>query len=127
MNTHKMNMESIIDFVTNGDISDLSELSSDEESEDEIQMVANVQEEYEGEFSEDEVKMKSVFLYPKFLIHHHFLPLKLPNHNWKLTSHQLTPLLHHETNQQRSTLIIGEKNIDQLREHNFMESLVTHL
>ena len=76
-----MNMESIIDFVTNGDISDLSELSSDEESEDEIQMVANVQEEYESESSEDEVKMKSVFLYPKFLIHHHFLPLKLPSHN----------------------------------------------
>lgn len=45
MNTHKMNIKSIIDVVRNCDISGISELSPDEESEGEISMAANVQEE----------------------------------------------------------------------------------
>lgn len=51
-------MESVIDFVTNGDVSDLSKLSSDDKLEDEIQMVANMQEEYENESSNNEVNIR---------------------------------------------------------------------
>ena len=36
MNTHKINMKSVIGLVTNGDFSDLSELTSPEESEKEF-------------------------------------------------------------------------------------------
>ena len=57
MNAHKMNIESVIDFVTNGDASDLSELSSDKESEHVIQMVTNVQDEQGSESSDDEVNI----------------------------------------------------------------------
>lgn len=51
-------MESVIDFVTNGDVSDLSKLSSDDKLEDEIQMVTNMQEEYENESSNNEVNVR---------------------------------------------------------------------
>ena len=79
MNIHNINMESVIDFVTNGDVSDLSKLSSDDKLEDEIQMVANTK--------VNLLTMKSTFVYPKLLLYHHFLPLKLSNRNRELTSH----------------------------------------
>ena len=49
-----MSMDSIIDFVTSGDISELSELSSDEESDDERQIMINIQREEELESAHDD-------------------------------------------------------------------------
>ena len=49
-----MSMDSIIDFVTSGDISELSEFSSDEESDDERQIMVNIQREEELESDHDD-------------------------------------------------------------------------
>jgi len=48
------NIESIIDFITNGDVSDLSELSSDEEQEDELNVLQDIQQKAMVESSDDD-------------------------------------------------------------------------
>lgn len=60
MNTYKMNIKSIIDFVTNDDISGISELSPDEVSVDEISMAVNVQEEYKSQSFDEEVSLSEI-------------------------------------------------------------------
>ena len=53
MKSSKMNMNSIVDFVTSGDISELSKLSSDDESEDERKIMRTIQKQKELEFSDN--------------------------------------------------------------------------
>ena len=48
------NIESMIDFITNGDVSDLSELSSDEEQEDELIVLQDIQQKAMVESSDDD-------------------------------------------------------------------------
>ena len=47
MKSSKMNMNSMVDFVTSGDISELSELSSDDESEDKRKIMGTIQKQKE--------------------------------------------------------------------------------
>ena len=54
MKSSRMSMDSIIDFVTSGDISELSELSSDDESDDEREIMVNIQREEELESDNDD-------------------------------------------------------------------------